>query len=146
MVSNIECQVFVLDTTANSVNASWKHQTKGCVTDLAGAKAGINVAEKNGVGSMKQHQAQTKTIFGYKFWPLSFLNSTLARLSQPKSGDTLTQPSWNKKSQNQVLHFIPIALKNPSFIARLFWRLALHPRAFSLAAQFTLLQRIEIAG
>jgi len=31
------------------------------------------------------------------------------------------------------------------FIARLFYRRALHPRAFSLAAQFTLLQELEIA-
>jgi len=36
--------------------------------------------------------------------------------------------------------------KKDPFVARIFWRMALHPRVFSLAAQFTLLQRLEIAG
>jgi len=41
--------------------------------------------------------------------------------------------------------YIPSTFKNPPFIARIFYRRALYPRAFSLAAQFTLLQRLEIA-
>jgi len=45
----------------------------------------------------------------------------------------------------KVFEYIPFTFKNPPFIARIFYQRALHPRAFSLAAQFTLLQRLEIA-
>jgi len=46
---------------------------------------------------------------------------------------------WEKGIQNAINHGykkkwidIPFTLKNPPFIARIFWRMASYPRAFSL--------------
>jgi len=62
--------------------------------------------------------------------------------TKPASSSPLTR--WGRCYFRACPPDIPSTFENPPFIARIFYRRALYPRAFSLAAQFTLLQRLEV--